>query len=87
VTEILKAAGFADITFADVCEPVYYGPDVAAALDWVRGFTCTSEALKRLDPAAATRAAGRLREALAAHVSDDGVWFDSRAWIVTAGQH
>jgi hypothetical protein len=39
-------------------EPVYYGPDVAAALDWVRGFACTSEALKRLDPAAAARAGG-----------------------------
>jgi len=58
--------------------------DVAAALDWVRGFACTSEVLKRLDPAAAARAVGRLREALAAHMSDDGVWFNSRAWIVTA---
>ena len=84
VTEILEAAGFADLTFTDVCEPVYYGPDVAAALDWVRGFACTSEALKRPDPAAATRAAGRLREALAAHLGQDGVWFNSRAWIITA---
>ena len=57
---------------------------MAAALDWVRGFACTSEILKRLDPAAAARALGRLREVLAAHMSDDGVWFDSRAWIVTA---
>ena len=39
-----EAAGFADIAFTDVHEPVYYGPDMAAALDWVRGFTCTSEA-------------------------------------------
>ena len=85
--EILQAAGFADVTFTDVHEPVYYGPDVAAALDWVRGFTCTSEVLKRLDPAAATRAVERLRQALAAHLSDDGVWFDSRAWIVTAHRH
>lgn len=45
VTEILEAAGFADIAFTDVREPVYYGPDVAAALDWVRGFTRTSECL------------------------------------------
>jgi hypothetical protein len=28
--------------------------------------------------------AGRLREALAARLSNDGAWFDSRAWIVTA---
>jgi ubiquinone/menaquinone biosynthesis C-methylase UbiE len=84
VKQILGDAGFAAITFTDVHQPVYYGPDVAAALDWVHGFTCTSEVLKRLDPAAAARAVGRLREALSAHLSDDGVWFDSRAWIITA---
>jgi SAM-dependent methyltransferase len=82
-TEILQAAGFADVTFTDVDEPVYYGPDVPAALDWIRGFTCTSEALKRLDPGAAADAVRRLREALAAHLTGDGVWFNSRAWIVT----
>jgi ubiquinone/menaquinone biosynthesis C-methylase UbiE len=84
VKQILEAAGFADVAFTDVREPVYYGPDVAAALDWVRGFTCTSDILKRLDPAAAARAAGRLREALAAHLSEDGVWFNSCGWIITA---
>jgi SAM-dependent methyltransferase len=84
LTGILEAARFTDIAFTDVCEPVYYGPDVATALDWVRGFTSTSQALERLDPAAAAGAVRRLREALAAHRRDDGVWFDSRAWIVTA---
>lgn len=87
VAGLLEAAGFAGVSFTDVHEPVYYGPDAAAALAWVRGFTCTSQALDRLDSAAAARALGRLREALAAHQSDDGVWFDSRAWIVTAVRH
>ncbi len=81
---ILDAAGFADITFTDVHEPVYYGRDVAAALDWVHGFTCTREALNRLPPAAADHALGRLRETLSAHLTDDGVWFNSRAWLITA---
>ena len=84
VTELLEGAGFADITFTDVSVPVYYGPDVPAALDWVRGFACTGAVLKRLDPTAAERALERLREALAAHRRDDGVWFNSRAWIVAA---
>jgi SAM-dependent methyltransferase len=84
VTGILEAAGFMDVTFTDVHEPMYFGPDVAAALDWIRGFAYTSEVLNRLDPAAAARALGRLRETLAAHIGDDGVWFGSRAWIVTA---
>jgi SAM-dependent methyltransferase len=84
VERILDAAGFAQVTFTDVHQPLYYGPDVAAALAWVRGFTCTNDALKRLDPAGAQRALQRLRETLAAHTGRDGIWFDSRAWIVTA---
>jgi hypothetical protein len=81
---MLEAAGFADVTFTDVREPMYLGPDVAAALDWVRGYACTRGVLSRVDPAAAARALRRLREMLAAHTSGKGVWFDSRAWIVTA---
>ena len=84
VTGILGAAGFTDVTFTDVHEPVYYGPDVAAALGWVRGFACTGEALRQLDPAAAAQALERLGEMLAARMTGDGLWFDSRAWIVTA---
>ena len=84
VEGILDAAGFAGVAFTDVHEPVYYGPDVAAALDWVRGFTSTNDLLKRLGPVAAEGALERLRETLAANASGDGIWFDSRAWIVTA---
>jgi hypothetical protein len=32
-------------------------------------------------------ALSRLRETLAEHLSGDGVWFDSSAWIVTARRH
>ena len=84
MTEILSAAGFADITFTDVHEPVVYGPDVAAALDWVRGFACTGELLNRLEPEAAASAVDRLRKALSTHLSDGGVSFDSRAWLIAA---
>jgi SAM-dependent methyltransferase len=84
VAGILDAAGFAEVTVTDVDEPVYHGADVAAALGWVGGFTCTDGVLGRLDPAGAQRALGRLRETLAAHAGADGIWLDSRAWIVTA---
>lgn len=83
-TALLEAAGFTDVTFTDVSEPVYYGPDVDTAMEWVHGFAYTREVLKELAPVAAARAAGRLREALVTHLSDDGVWFDSRDWIVAA---
>jgi SAM-dependent methyltransferase len=84
VEAILGAAGFGEATFTDVHQPVWYGPDVAAALAWVGGFSSTRDVLARLDAAAAERALERLREALAAHTGEGGVWFDSRAWIVEA---
>jgi SAM-dependent methyltransferase len=84
VTGILEDAGFADVAFADVREPMYFGPDVATALEWVRGFACTREVLDRLDSDAAARALGRLRVMLTEHNGNRGVRFDSRAWIVTA---
>ena len=75
---ILGAAGFGEATFTDVHQPIYFGPDVAAALEWVGGFSSTRELLMRLGAAAAERALERLRETLAAHASERGVWFDSR---------
>jgi len=87
VTQILEMARFVDVAFTDVHEPVYYGPDLDTALDWVRGFTCTSRALEQLEPADAERALRRLRKAITAHLGDDGVWFDSRAWLVSARRH
>jgi ubiquinone/menaquinone biosynthesis C-methylase UbiE len=84
VERILGAAGFADIGFTPVRELICFGADTAAALTWVRGFVSTREFLERLDPGAAASALARLREVLAAHQTDDGVQFDSRAWIVSA---
>jgi SAM-dependent methyltransferase len=84
VVRTLDAAGFADVTFTDVHEPIYYGPDVATALEWVRGFARTNEVLRSLDRASAEQTLERLRETLSAHADADGIWFDSRAWIVAA---
>jgi hypothetical protein len=64
--------------------PVYYGQDVATALEWIRGFSSVKDVLQRLDPASAARTLERLRDALAGHVSGEGVWLDSRAWVVAA---
>ena len=81
---ILEAAGFVNASFTDVDEPVYYGSDVSAALEWVRGFASVAGALQRLDPPSRERALDRMRDALAAHAGRNGVWLDGRAWIVVA---
>ncbi|MEJ3744986.1 methyltransferase domain-containing protein [Actinomycetes bacterium KLBMP 9797] len=85
VTEgILAAAGFAEISFTDVHEPVYYGPDSATAFDAVLRLWEFNDLLAHLDTAAAEQARTRLRTTLDAHNTEGGVYFDSRAWIVTA---
>lgn len=84
VERVLDAAGFTNVTLTDVQRPISYGRDVETALDWVHGFTCTKGVLARLGTGSAERALRRLRETLVAHASGDGVWFDSRAWIVKA---
>lgn len=82
--QILDAAGFVDATFQDVHEPVYYGDSAEAALDWIGQFQATRDALRSLDAASAEHEQARLRETVAQHHRDDGVWFDSRAWIISA---
>jgi SAM-dependent methyltransferase len=81
---ILTAAGFAEISFTDVREPVYYGPDPAVAFDVVRGLRSTRDLLAGLAAGEAERALGRLRATLAAHQGPGGVFFGARTWIIAA---
>ena len=85
---ILERAGFADVRFEDVNEPVLYGHDLDAALAIVRSFQDTSGALASLSDDEAAGTVERLREMLAAHYSDErGVVLDSRSWLITARRH
>jgi SAM-dependent methyltransferase len=81
--DILTSADFAEISFTDVHERVYYGPDPATACDVVLGLRSNRELLASMDAGPAGRALARLRATLAAHDAG-GVFFDSRAWIITA---
>ena len=82
---MLESAGFADMRFEDVREPVFFGGDLDAALAVVRGFQDTSAALASLSDRDAARTVERLRETLAAHYTDErGVALDSRSWLITA---
>ena len=81
---ILGAAGFTEISFTDVHEPVYYGPDATVALDVVSGLRSTKDLLAGMDAAQSGKALDRLRAVLAAHQTGEGVFFDARAWIIAA---
>lgn len=81
--ELLGLAGFASIAFTEVREPVFYGPDVDAAFDALTGLYLVKGALARLNEPH-DKALQRLRGLLEAHMTAGGVFFDSRAWIITA---
>jgi SAM-dependent methyltransferase len=80
----IGAAGFVDTTLTDVNQPVFYGCNIEEAVQWVRQFVSTKSRLRRLDRQAQIAALARLRTTLDAHYRTGGVWFGSRAWIVTA---
>jgi SAM-dependent methyltransferase len=82
-TGVLNASGFVSVDFAEVHEPVFYGPDVDAAYEAVIGLQFARDLLARPD-AAGDAARQRLRDLLETHLTADGVLFDSRAWIITA---
>jgi ubiquinone/menaquinone biosynthesis C-methylase UbiE len=83
-TEMLERAGFEAVRLEDVREPVLYGHNIDAALEFVCGFQDTSSALAGMSRDDAARAVDRLRRALEGHYGDDkGVAFDSRSWLIT----
>jgi SAM-dependent methyltransferase len=81
---ILERAGFDALRFEEVHEPVVYGHDIEAALEFVRGFQNVSQALASMSDAEADHAVERLRRVLTEHYSDErGIAFDSRTWLIT----
>lgn len=84
VKEILEAAGFTGVSLTGVHQPVFYGQDVATACELVCSLPTNAELLAGMDECEATRAVGRLRAALAAHQTSEGVAVDARTWIITA---
>ncbi len=81
---ILATSGFTAVNLTSMREPVYYGPDAASALRAMLSLQMTKDLLAPLDAARTGHALGQLRAALANHQSSGGVFFDSRAWLITA---
>lgn len=81
---ILHSAGFGEAAFTDIHEPVFYGAGVDAALEFVTGFQSVKGVLEMMDPTSASATLDRIRHTIATHQSEEGVWIDSRSWVVTA---
>jgi len=84
VRKVLSQAGFAQIELIAVSGPLRYGTAIEEAFEFVRGTPLASDLLADLDATNRKRTVDALRDLLARHRTDDGVSFQSSAWIVTA---
>jgi SAM-dependent methyltransferase len=79
---VLTTAGFTNVRLKDLSAPMYFGPDVDSAFSFVLGIT--GWMLEGLDVTERARALNALRTSIATHDTDNGVTYDSAAWIITA---
>ncbi len=84
VRGILHDAGYLDVDFAEIREPFQFGSNAEDAFGFVRGIGIVQGLLEDLDEATTAQALEQLRTTLAAHETNDGVQFDSCAWLTTA---
>ena len=81
---ILVAAGWSDVQLDDTAVPYVYGPDLETAVAHARGVGMLRALFDDLDAAQTDQAVDALRVVMAEHMTDDGVCFDSRAWVIRA---
>ena len=82
VRALLTAAGFGEPDLVALREPMFYGPDVARAEQYVQAVL--GGLLTELDDAARAEAEAGLRATLEEHLGPEGVTYPSAMWIVTA---
>jgi SAM-dependent methyltransferase len=82
VRSILGAAGFVDVSFQSLHEPMSFGPDPDDAFDFVAELV--NWMLDGLDDTDRGVALAALRTTIAEHTSDDGVTYQSATWIIQA---
>lgn len=82
----LAAAGFEDIGFEKVEEPILLGADADDAFSFVSTFGMTRGLTHDLDDAGRAAALEALHGCLRAHQTPDGVLFSGSAWLVSASR-
>ncbi|MDQ3680144.1 MAG: methyltransferase domain-containing protein [Actinomycetota bacterium] len=81
---ILSQAGYVDVRFDQVDEPIHLGDNADDAFSFVSTFGITRGLTHDLDDAGRAAALEALRASLVAHETGDGVLFSGSAWLVTA---
>ena len=83
VRRVLGAAGFVDIRLDAVDEPTLLGSDADDAFAFVSTFGITRGLTQDLDEESRARALDALRRTVVDHETDDGVLFETSAWLIT----
>jgi SAM-dependent methyltransferase len=82
--EVVETAGFRDVQFQHVDEPVDLGGDVDEAYAFVSDLGLTHGLLEDPDEPTADRALAGLKAELSRHAATDGVLLGASSWLVTA---
>ena len=84
VRGILSAAGFVDIRFEEVDEPIEFGADADAAFAFTKTFGMTRGLTEELNADDKARALDALARTIVQHDTGEGVLFGSSAWLIRA---
>lgn len=85
-TACLAGAGFEDVLFTPIDEPVFLGTDAEDAYEFVRTLGLFRGLTNGLDEATRADAVAKLRAMLTDHQTADGVLLESGAWLITASK-
>jgi SAM-dependent methyltransferase len=84
VRRVLGEAGFSDVGFTSIDEPVDFGKDADDAFGFVRKTGIAVGLTQDLDKTAKARAFDELRATIEAHETGEGVLFGTSSWLITA---
>lgn len=79
---VLEVAGFTEIAFASVEEPMYFGPNPTKASEFTLGQF--GWLLADLDDSSRQQATSAMTQTLQQHTSNRGVEYPSATWLITA---
>jgi SAM-dependent methyltransferase len=86
VRSILGSAGFGDVDFVAVDEPVELGSDADDAFEFFNGSSFFESMLRDLDDDGRRQATDNLRSLFTEAATEEGVLLGSSAWLITASR-
>lgn len=82
VRSLLEGAGWSDVDFESLDEPMWFGPDADAATTFIVGQMAWL--FRTLEADEQRQAEANLHEVMSSHAGSDGVQLRSGIWLVTA---